>query len=180
MHVRNLHATTCNLLVNFTTPTHSVSFKFTSGLQMYSFNTFSHICTSTHRVCMQLCTDQYSLSLCTLDTYCVHVVSCNLIFCCVMQNDRTPLLWASFRGHTEIVAMLLKFGADFSSCDTVSTSYFITPISAVSEYVDVYTYVNIINPFNPQRTHVQQGLLYLICVSVCLHLFLRYRHQTGS
>ena len=60
-----------------------------------------------------------------------HRVSCNL--CCVMQNDRTPLYLASLRGHTEIVAMLLKFGADFSSCDTVSTSYFITPISAVSE-----------------------------------------------
>ena len=57
----------------------------------------------------------------------------------MMQNDRTPLFWASFRGHTEIVAMLLKFGADASSCDTVSTSYFITFISAVSEYVDVYT-----------------------------------------
>ena len=37
MHVRNLHTTTCNLLVNFTTSTHSVSFKFTSGLQVYSF-----------------------------------------------------------------------------------------------------------------------------------------------
>ena len=84
------------------------------------------------------CTDRYSLSLCTLDTPCVHDVSCNLIFCCVIQNDDTPLLRASLRGHTEIVAMLLKFGADFNSCDTVSTSYFITPISAVSEYVDVY------------------------------------------
>ena len=88
---------------------------------------------STHNVCMQLCTDQYSLSLCTVDTPCVNVVSCNLIFCCVMQNDRTPLYWASFRGHTEIVAMLLKFGNDFSSCNMVSTSYFITPISVVSE-----------------------------------------------
>ena len=56
-----------------------------------------------------------------------------------IQNGRSPLYLASFRGHTEIVVMLLKFGADFSSCDTVSTSYFITPISAVSEYVDVYT-----------------------------------------
>ena len=62
---------------------------------------------------MQLYTDRYSLSLCTLDTPYVHVVSCNLIFCCVIQSDRT-LLRASFRGHTEIVAMLLKFGADFS------------------------------------------------------------------
>ena len=88
---------------------------------------------------MQLCTDRYSLSLCTLDTPCVHVVSCNLIFCYVIQNDRTPLYWASFSGHTEIVAMLLKFGADLSSCDTVRTPYSITPISAVNEYVDVYT-----------------------------------------
>ena len=87
-----------------------------------------------------------SLSLlCTLDTPCVHDVSCNLIFCCVIQNDRTPLYLASFRGHTEIVAMLLKFGADFNSCSKVSTSYFITPISTVSEYVYVYTYINV-NP----------------------------------
>ena len=89
---------------------------------------------------MQLCTDRYSLSLCTVDTPYVHVVSCNLIFCCVIQNDRTALSLASLRGHTEIVAMLLKFGADLSSCDMVSTSYFITPISAVSQYVDVYTW----------------------------------------
>ena len=26
----------------------------------------------------------------------------------------------------------------------------------------------------------QRGLQYLICVSVCLHLFSHYRHQTGS
>ena len=52
----------------------------------------------------------------------VCIVSNNLI-CCVMQNDRTPLYWASFRGHTEIVAMLLKFGADFSSYHMVRTSY---------------------------------------------------------
>ena len=45
MHVRNLHTTTCNLLVNFATPTHSVSFKFTSRLQLYSYTKFSHICT---------------------------------------------------------------------------------------------------------------------------------------
>ena len=128
---------------------------------------------------MQVCTDRYSLSLCTLDTPCVHDVSCNLIFCCVMQNDRTPLYWASFRGHTEIVAMLLKFGADFSSCSKVSTSYFITFISAVSECVYVYTYINI-DPCNPRCAHAQRGLLYLVYVSVCLHLFLRYRHETGS
>ena len=132
---------------------------------------------------MQVCTDRYSLSLCmyvyTLDTPCVYVVSCNHIFRCVIQSDRTPLFRASFSGHTEIVAMLLKFGADFNSCDTVSTSYFITSISAVSEYVDVYTCVNI-DHCNPRHAHVQRGLLYLVCVSVCLHLFLRYRHQTGS
>ena len=45
MHVRNLHTTTCNLLVNFTTPTHFVLFKFTSRLHVYSFTKFSHICT---------------------------------------------------------------------------------------------------------------------------------------
>ena len=72
----------------------------------------------------------------------------------MIQNDRTPLFWASFRGHTDIVAMLLKFGADPSSCDMVSTSYFITPISAVSDYVDIYTYVNI-DSCNPQRVHAQ-------------------------
>ena len=60
-------------------------------------------------------------------------ISYNLIFCCMIQNDRTPLYLASLRGHTEIVAMLLKFGADLSSYRTVSTSYFITPISTVSE-----------------------------------------------
>ena len=131
-------------------------------------------------VCSYAQINTLSLSLlCTLDTPCVHVVSCNLILCCVIQNDRTPLFWASGRGHTEIVAMLLKFGADLSSCDTVSTSYFITPISAVSEYVDVYTYVNI-DPCNPRHAYAQRGLLYLVCVSVCLHLFLRYRHQTTS
>ena len=142
MHVRNLHTTTCNLLVNFTTPTHSVSFKFTSRLQVYSFTKFSHICTE-YTQCLYVCSyaqiDTLSLSLCTLDTPCVLVVSCNLIFCCVIQINGTPLYWASFSGHTEIVAMLLKFGADFNSCSKVSTSYFITPISAVSEYVDVYT-----------------------------------------
>ena len=185
MHVRNLHTTTCNLLVNFTTPTHSVSFKFTSRLQVYRFNkVFSHLYrVHTVFVCSYAQIDTLSLSLCTLDTPYVHVVSCNLICCCVMQNDRTPLYLASFRGHTEIVAMLLKFGADFNSCHTVSTSYFIIPISAVSGYVDVYTYVNI-DPCNPRRTHAQRGLLYLVCVSVCvsvcLHLFLRYRHQTSS
>ena len=63
------------------------------------------------------------LFLCSLHNVCA--VSCNLI-CCVMQNDRTLLFWASFRGHTEIVAMLLKFGADFRSCHTVSTFYYIT------------------------------------------------------
>ena len=108
-----------------------------------------------------------------------YVVSCNLILCCVIQIDGTPLLWASFSGHTEIVAMLLKFGADPSSRNTVSTSYFITPISAVFEHLDVYTYVNI-DPCNPRRAQAQRGLLYLVCVSVCLHLFLRYRHQTDS
>ena len=160
MHVRNLHTTTCNLLVNFTTPTHSVC---RSSLQAdYSCTGLQSFLTSvqsTHSVCMQLCTDRYSLSLCTLDTPCVYVVSCNhILFCCVIQNDDTPLSLASFRGQTEIVAMLLKFGADLSSCDTVSTSYFITPISAVSEYVDVYTYVNI-DPCNPRRAHTQRGLL---------------------
>ena len=106
-------------------------------------------------VCSYAQIDTLSL-LCTLDTSCVHDL--NPIFCCVIQNDDTPLLRASLRGHTEIVAMLLKFGADLSSCDTVSTSYFITPISAVNEYVDVYTYVNI-DPCNPRRAHTQRGLL---------------------
>ena len=183
-HVRNLHTTTCNQLVKFTTPTHSVC---RSSLQAdYRCTVLQSFLTSvqsTHSVCMQLCTGRYTLSLCSLDTHCVYVVSCNLICCCVIQNDRTPLYWASFSGHTEIVAMLLKFGADFNSCSKVSTSYFITPISAVSEYVDVYTYVNI-DPCNPRRTHAQRGLLYLVCVSVCvsvcLHLLLRYRHQTSS
>ena len=114
---------------------------------MYSFTKFSHICTE-YTQCLYVC------SYAQIDAPCVYVVSCNLIFCCVMQNDRTPLYWASFSGHTEIVAMLLKFGADLSSCDTVSTSYFITPISAVSEYVDVYTYINI-DPCNPRRAHTQ-------------------------
>ena len=130
-------------------------------------------------VCSYAQVDTLSLSLCTLDTHYVYVVSCNLIFCCVIQNDRTPLYLASFRGHTETVAMLLKFGADFNRCQMVSTSYFITPISAVSEYVDVYTYVHI-DPCNPRRAQAQRGLLYLVCVSVCLHLFSHYRHQTGS
>ena len=115
---------------------------------------------------MQLCTDRYSLSLCTFDTPCVHVVSFNLIFCCVIQNDRTPLLWASFSGHTEIVAMLLKFGADFSICDTVSTSYFITPISAVSEYVDFYTYVNIDLVTLSARMHSEGYCTWSVCLSV--------------
>ena len=48
----------------------------------------------------------------------------NLI-CFAMQNDRTPLFWASFRGHTDIVAMLLKFDADFSVCSMVSISYYV-------------------------------------------------------
>ena len=129
-------------------------------------------------VCRYAQIDTLSLNVYTLDTPCV-VVSCNHIFCCVIQNDRTPLLWASFRGHTEIVAMLLKFGADFNSCNTVSTSYSITPIFAVSEYVNVYTYVNI-DPCNPRHAYAQRGLLYLVCVSACLHLFLCYRHQTSS
>ena len=137
MHLRNLHTTTCNLLVNFTTPTHSVSFKFTSRLQVYSFTKFSHVCTE-YTQCLYAVMHRSILSLlCTLDTSCFHILSCNLIFCYVVQNGNTPLLWASFRGHTEIVAMLLKFGADFNSCSKVSTSYFITPISAVSEYVDI-------------------------------------------
>ena len=173
--VSNLHTTTCNLLVNFTTPTHSVCrSSLQADYRCTGLQSFLTSVQSTHNVCMQLCTYQYSLS------FCVHVVSCNLIlFCFVIQNDDTPLLRASLRGHTEIVAILLKFGADFSSCDTVSTSYFITPISAVSEYVDVYTYINI-DPCNPRHTYAQRGLLYLVCVSVCLHLFLHYRHQTGS
>ena len=158
-----------------------MSFKFTSRLQVYRFNKFSHICTE-YTQCLYAVMHRSILSLsllCTLDTSCVYVVGCNYTLCCVIQNDRTPLYWASFRGHTEIVAMLLKFGADFNSCSKVSTSYFITPISAVSEYVDVYTYVNI-DPCNPRCVHVQRGLLYLVCVSVCLHLFLCYRHQTSS
>ena len=53
-------------------------------------------------VCSYAQIDTLSL-LCTLDTSCVHVVGCNLTFCCVIQNDRTPLYLASFRGHTEIV-----------------------------------------------------------------------------
>ena len=32
---------------------------------------------------------------------------------------------------------------------------------------------------NPWHMHVQQRLLYLVCVSVCLHLFLCYRRKTG-
>ena len=51
--------------------------------------------------------------------------------CYVMQNDRTALYWASFRGHTDIVVMLLKFGADYRSCSMVSTSNYIIPISMV-------------------------------------------------
>ena len=171
----------CNLLVNFATLTHSVSFKFTSRIQVYSFTKFSHICTE-YIQCLYAVMHRsiLSLSLCTLNTPCVHVISCNLmlLICCVVQNDRTPLFWASFRGHTEIVAMLLKFGADFNSCSTVSTSYFITPISAVSEYVDVHIYVNI-DPCNPWCSHVQRGLLYLVCVSVCL-LLLYYSCATGT
>ena len=45
MHVRNLHTTTCNLLVNFTTPTHSVLviqvYKQITGVQFYKV--FSHL-----------------------------------------------------------------------------------------------------------------------------------------
>ena len=179
MHVRNLHTTICNLLVNFTTPTHSVSFKFTSRLQVYSFTKFSHICTE-YTQCLYSVMHRSILSL-SLDTPCVYVVSCNLIFCCVIQNDRTPLYWASFRGHTEIVAMLLKFGANVSSCSKVSTSYFITPISAVSEYVDVYTYVNILILVTlDTRMHSDGYCTWSVCLSVCLHLFSHYRHQTGS
>ena len=143
--MRNLHTTTCNLLVNFTTPTHSVC---RSSLQAdYSCTVIQSFLTSvqsTHSVCMQLCTGRYSLSLYVLLTLPVFMMLAATSYFCVIQNDRTPLLWASGRGHTEIVVMLLKFGADFNSCDTVSTSYFITPISAVSEYVAVYTYVNLI------------------------------------
>ena len=120
-----------------------------------------------------------TLSLYVLLTLPVFMLLAVTSYFVVIQNDRTPLLWASFRGHTEIVAMQLKFGADFNSCSKVSTSYFITPISAVSQHVDIYTYINI-DPCNPQCAHVQRGLLYLVRVSVCLHLFLHYRHQTGS
>ena len=143
--MRNLHTTTCNLLVNFTTPTHSVSFKFTSRLQVYSFTKFSHICTE-YTQCLYAVMHRLILflSLYVLLTLPVFMMLAATSYFCVIQNDRTPLLWASFSGHTEIVAMLLKFGADISSCDTVSTSYFITRISAVSEYVAVYTYVNLI------------------------------------
>ena len=179
MYMRNLHTTTCNLLLNFTTSTHFVSFKFTSRLQVYSFTKFSHICTEFTQ-CLYAVTyaqiDTLSLSLCTLDTPCVHAVSCNLIFCCVIQNDDTPLFRASFRGHTEIVVMLLKFGADFSSCDTVSTSYFITPISAVSEYLDVYTYVNI----DPcivtlgARMYSEGYCTLSVCLPACLSVYLSF------
>ena len=37
-----------------------------------------------------------------------------------MQNNRTPLFWASARGHTKIVEILLKGGADFISRRKVS------------------------------------------------------------
>ena len=82
-----------------------------------------------------------------------------------MQNDRTPLFLASIRGHTEIVAMLLKFGADFSICQMVSTSYYIIPISAVSEKVDVYT-LNI---------HLCFDLMFKVIartceISICVHI----------
>ena len=98
----------------------------------------------------------------------------------MIQNDGTPLIRASFSGHTEIVAMLMKFGADFNRCQTVSTSYFITPISAVSEYVDVYTLYVLILVTLGARMCSEGYCTWSVCVSVCLHLFSHYRHQTGS
>ena len=94
-------------------------------------------------VCSYAQIDTLSLSYVLLTLPVFMMLAITSYFCCVMQNDKTPLYLASFRGHTEIVAMLLKFGADLSSCDTVSPSYFITPISAVSDYIDVYIYTYI-------------------------------------
>ena len=36
-----------------------------------------------------------------------------------IQDGRTPLLWASFYGHTAVVELLLLNNADVSICDEV-------------------------------------------------------------
>ena len=39
----------------------------------------------------------------------------------VVQDGRTPLYWASFRGHRAVVQLLLKSGADVYMCHMVYT-----------------------------------------------------------
>jgi ankyrin repeat protein len=53
-----------------------------------------------------------------------------------MQNNRTPLFWASARGHTKIVEILLKGGADFISRRKVS---FVLMLATVDRNWDNYT-----------------------------------------
>ena len=93
------------------------------------------------------CTEGLVLKLCLSGNQCLIGLKAKSVFACyslhtclyfqqqpdmfLMQNDKSPLYWASFRCHTEIVVMLLKCGADLSNCRTVSTSYYITPTSTV-------------------------------------------------
>ena len=52
------------------------------------------------------------------NTYC-GMYSIVIIMVLFIQDGRTPLLWASFYGHTAVVELLLLNNADVTICDEV-------------------------------------------------------------
>ena len=104
-----------------------------------------------------------------------------IICCCQTQDGYSPVYVASWKGHTEVVDQLVQAGADIHLATTkvhVSTYTLSSSVVAVME-----TNVRLINPQRTCAVRVMVlGLCVCMCVflSLCVHLFSHYRHQTGS
>ena len=88
-----------------------------------------------------------------------------------MQNNRTPLYWVSYRGHTKIVAMLLKFGADFRTCDNVSTFYYVITFSTLSEYINLILIHIMFCGSKLLLEHVKRVFVFTFCSKISTMVF---------